>query len=74
MKSKKRIDTPTISLMRLAEIVNDGKPDYFTLFEQLMEEMCEADYRKYKKALKKIGEYVDEARKGYGYKQVLEWK
>ena len=44
----------------------------FELFEELMEAYCEAvsqnviSLNKYEKTLKKIGEWVDEARENYG--------
>ena len=42
----------------------------FELFDELMESYCEAVPQiKYEKTLKKIGEWVDEAREGYGIKK-----
>jgi hypothetical protein len=44
--------------------------DIFELFDELMESYCEAvPQSKYEKTLKKIGEWVDEAREGYGIKK-----
>lgn len=41
----------------------------FELFDELMESYCEAvPQSKYEKTIKKIGEWVDEAREGYGIK------
>jgi hypothetical protein len=41
----------------------------FELFDELMESYCEAvSQSKYEKTLKKIGQWVDEAREGYGIK------
>lgn len=42
----------------------------FELFDELMESYCEAvSQSKYEKTLKKIGQWVDEAREGYGIKK-----
>lgn len=41
----------------------------FELFDELMESYCEAvSQSKYEKTLKKIGQWVDEAREKYGIK------
>lgn len=56
------------------QLLDDPKTNHYILFEQFMDYICEMDYKKYKKTLKKIGEYVDEARKGHGMCQRVVWE
>lgn len=44
--------------------------NFFELFDELMESYCQVVLQsKYEKTLKKIGEWVDEARESYGIKK-----
>jgi hypothetical protein len=64
MKKKNQVIWIATPLMDQIDIKN---VDIFELFDELMESYCEAvPQSKYEKTLKKIGEWVDEAREGYG--------
>ena len=66
MKKKKQIIWIATPLMDQIDLKN---VNIFELFDELMESYCEAaPQSKYEKTLKKIGEWVDEAREGYGIK------
>lgn len=67
MKKKNQVVLVTKIVMDLIKLNN---VDIYELFDELMESYCEAvPQSKYEKTLKKIGEWVDEAREGYGIKK-----
>ena len=67
MKKKNQIVLVTKIGMDQIDLKN---VDIYELFDELMESYCEAvSQSKYEKTLKKIGQWVDEAREGYGIKK-----
>ena len=67
MKKKNQVIWIATPLMDQIDLKN---VNIFELFDELMESYCEAvPQSKYEKTLKKIGEWVDEAREGYGIKK-----
>jgi len=67
MKKKNEVVDLTEIVMDLIKLNN---VDISELFDELMESYCEAvSQSKYEKTLKKIGEWIDEAREGYGIKK-----
>jgi hypothetical protein len=67
MKKKNQVIWIATPLMDQIDIKN---VNIFELFDELMESYCEAvSQSKYEKTLKKIGQWVDEAREGYGIKK-----
>ena len=49
----------------LQNLVKDPKTDHYVFFCQFMDYLCDSNYQLYLKVLKKIGKWVDEARKGH---------
>ena len=67
MKKKNQVVLVTKIGMNQIDLKN---VDIYELFDELMESYCEAvSQSKYEKTLKKIGQWVDEAREGYGIKK-----
>ena len=67
MKKKNQVIWIATPLMDQIDLKN---VNIFELFDELMESYCEAvPQSKYEKTLKKIGEWVDEAREGYDIKK-----
>jgi regulator of sigma D len=67
MKKKNEVVVLTEIVMDLIKLNNVDISDFF---DELMESYCEAaSQSKYEKTLKKIGQWVDEAREGYGIKK-----
>jgi hypothetical protein len=67
MKKKNEVVLVTKIGMNQIDLKN---VDIYELFDELMESYCEAvSQSKYEKTLKKIGQWVDEAREGYGIKK-----
>jgi len=67
MKKKNQIVLVTKIGMDQIDLKN---VDIYELFDELMGSYCEAvSQSKYEKTLKKIGQWVDDAREGYGIKQ-----
>lgn len=59
---KKQIINPKISIGELHELLDDPKTKPIIMFEQMMDYLCEKNYKNYIKTLKEIGKWVDEAR------------
>jgi hypothetical protein len=67
MKKKNEVVLVTKIGMNQIDLKN---VEIYELFDELMESYCEAvSQSKYEKTLKKIGQWVDEAREGYGIKK-----